>query len=175
MIIKNTNVFALALSILFISAGAFASDHASSATGRGPGGGEGGNVGAPQSCSFTYSIQKIGPTIAVENDDVVYYVFVSNVGNCGLKHINVKDVLPHDLTFVSATPTPTSMHGEELRWDDLEIKAGQYDVFEIQAKVDHHHHGASITNTACAFTPWIGIQICDAATTSVFDHPVETN
>lgn len=171
---KGVGIVSAAVAILLVSMSAFASNEAHIASGPGPGGGEGGTPVGGGSCYYAYSIQKIGPTVAKIGEDITYFVFVQNVGTCRLRHIDVSDVLPEGVRFLSALPAPTSHHDDRLRWEDLELKTGRYAVFQIYAKVEEHHHNASFTNNACAFTPWIGTRICDGVTTRIdWDHLVE--
>jgi uncharacterized repeat protein (TIGR01451 family) len=160
---QKRKILALVLSSLFASASALASDHAVSASARGPGEGPGATT-----CNFVYSIQKIGPTLADRGETITYHVVVSNLGDCRLRHIDVRDRLPRGVDFVSATPAPTSIDHDTLHWRELELRAGRYLDVEITARVDNNPHGdQSLTNTGCAFSPWIGTEICDSVTTRV--------
>ena len=172
-LLRITKIFGIVMmSATLYSGGAFASDAAVSA--RGPGPSDGGEVETPamgNACSYFYSIQKIGPTIADESEAVTYHLFVSNIGNCSLKHIDVSDDLPRGVSYVSALPAPSSVTGRRLRWNDVELKAGRYQDFEINVKVDSHlDDSRNLVNTGCAFTPWIGTRICDSVTTFVPSH-----
>jgi uncharacterized repeat protein (TIGR01451 family) len=170
---RNLGIIATVCSMFLMSMSAMASDQARSASGRGPGNGEGGTpVGGGNSCYFAYSIQKIGNTVERVGENSTYYVFVSNVGTCKLRHIDVRDILPEGAEYVGATPTPTVSHQRFLKWEHIDLWPGRIAVFEITAKFRRHDWQA--VNTACAFTPWVGTEICDSVTTTVYrDHNAE--
>ena len=161
---KKSNILIAAISALLFSMGAFASDGGTSAAGSPDTGGTGGVV---TGCS--YLIQKIGNTYANPGEDVCYHVIVKNTGTCRLNHIDVRDRLPRNLTFISAFPPATDNHGR-LEWNDIDLKAGRFIDFVITAKVDNNfdrNDNRMITNTACAFDRRIGIRICDSSTLTV--------
>lgn len=167
----KTPILALALTAFLVSASALASNRASESSNRGGGGGggEGGGAG----CLYSYSIQKIGPTISYENATVTYHVFVRNLGDCKLRRIDVNDILPRDMTYDSATPVPTWTHHRRIHWENVEIEAGQYVDFVITARVDNHVGPERyLTNTACAFAPRVGTEVCDSETTFIRWHDV---
>jgi len=141
-----------------------------SARGPGTGGGEGGvpvTVGGGGSCYFAYHIRKVGPENARPNTDFTYKIFVRNIGNCDLRHIRISDLLPERTHFVSSNPAPTETHDHKLIWDDVNLHQDERAVIEVRVKADDcdHHERYSITNTGCAYTPWIGTRICDTAST----------
>jgi uncharacterized repeat protein (TIGR01451 family) len=160
-----------AFAVLLVSASAFASGQSQTASKRGPGGGEAGVPDGGGSCLFSYSIQKIGPTLAKEGDQGSYLIIVQNLGNCRLRHIDVTDALPRGEKVVSASPGGVVDPDRDfVRWEDQEILAGQYAVFEVSVAFDDHCGGQILTDTACAFTPWVGTKICDSVSTTVYRH-----
>lgn len=168
---NKVSVVLAAVSALLLSVGAFASENASSATGPGPQGvGSGaGEVGHPawgNQCTFVYSIQKIGPAVAEEGEEFTYHVIVKNLGTCRLRHIDVREALPHGVEFVDAHPDASHQRDGRLIWEDVDLKPGRFKDFEVKARVsDRIRRPFYAMNTACAYTPWIGTQICDAVTT----------
>lgn len=178
---KQMGILATAFSALLISMGAFASDVGMSAAGPGPGGGEGGVPVYPTNpgtggggCYFAYHIRKVGPRRAEAGDEIKYRIFLSNVGNCDLRRIRVTDFLPEGTEFISAEPRPTFVRDEKIVWEDIRLEEREREVFEIRARVEkdwdkdsEKHRRRRIVNTGCAFTPWIGIRICDSAETWV--------
>jgi uncharacterized repeat protein (TIGR01451 family) len=121
------------------------------------------------SCTlYSYMIEKIGPMRAEVGEDVTYHVFVSNLGDCFLHDINVREMLPEGLVLVSANPAPTVVHDGHLLWKDVALKPGRYIDFVVTAKVVHPDlDDAIVTNKACAFTPLIGQRICGAVSTTI--------
>jgi hypothetical protein len=81
----------------------------------------------------------------------------------------VADFLPRGMEFVSASPSPASVHHGRIRWDDIELKAGRYQLYTITAKAEGEHERWE-TNQACAYTPWVGTRICDSESTWVYRH-----
>ena len=165
---KNMKTLATVLSAFLLSVGAFASDGGTSAAGTPEtGGGYGGVVG----CTYSYMIQKIGQTFAERGETVTYHVFVKNTGTCRLREIDVRDILPRRLTFISATPTPTRIDERRLVWENIELKAGRFVDFQITAKIDSNFDrddNRVISNTACTYNRRIGVRICDSSSMTVF-------
>jgi len=173
---SSRRLYSLILPLLALASfNTYASDTAIKAEGQGPGAAGSGETGTPvyggggQGCSFAYSIQKVGPTYAEHNEEVTYQVIVKNIGTCRLRHIEVADFLPHGMKFVSAYPAPENVHHGRIRWDDIELKAGRYQLYTITAKAEGHPERWE-TNQACAYTPWVGTRICDSESTWVYHH-----
>ena len=149
--------------LLLISATGFATDHAVSASKA--------NLDRhdPMPCTlYSYSIQKIGPTIENQGELVTYHVILSNIGDCKLRDIDVRDRMPKGMTFVSANPIPTAQHDGRIRWEDVDLKPGRYMDFQITGMIADTLHGdRTLTNTSCAFAPQIAIEICDIVNTFV--------
>jgi uncharacterized repeat protein (TIGR01451 family) len=158
-----------------LSLNVFAADTAIKAEGQGPGTAGSGETGTPvyggggQGCSFAYSIQKIGPTYAEHGEEVSYQVIVKNIGTCRLRHIEVADFLPRGMKFISAYPAPENVNDGRIYWDDIDLKAGRYQLYSITAKAEGHHERWE-TNQACAYTPWVGTRICDTESTWLYHH-----
>lgn len=163
----------VALSAL-ITASATASDSGARASRAGTREGANGTPVGSQNCLFSYAIQKIGDDVGRSGEKGQYLVTVKNIGNCDLKRVSIQDVLPRLSKFDSAFPAPTSVEDRKLRWDDLEIDRGKFVSFLINVRFDKDDHsdgngvGVVVTNTACTFSPYIGVRICDVANTLVF-------
>jgi uncharacterized repeat protein (TIGR01451 family) len=166
---KKLSLITAAVSAFALSFGALAATNTEN-TASGPGPRDTEDAGKPANgaaaCSFIYSIQKIGPTLAEAGQEFTYHVFVRNLGNCRLRRIDLKDVLPEGVDFVSATPSPSYQHHNRIVWDNVMIPAGQYLDAQITVKAEERIRRPFYgTNTACAYTPWIGTRICDSQTT----------
>ncbi len=159
---RNFAILIMAISALLMSASALASDVGQSAGSLGVDDRNGAN------CYFAYHIIKYGPDYAFVGDEIRYKVVVTNIGDCDLRHIDVKDVLPDGVKFESAKPTPTWTHHHRLGWENIKLEENHRAVFLIKAKVKDESCNSTITNTACAFTPLVGIQICDSAQTYIY-------
>lgn len=172
---KSILVLSLSLvaSAAILPSFAFASETAIKADGQGPGAEGAGETGAPvygSGCSYAYSIQKIGPTYAEHHDEIKYLIIVKNIGTCKLKHVEVRDYLPHDMEFVEAQPSEKSQEHGEIRWDHIEtLKAGEYKLYKVTAKAEGRPWRWA-TNQACAYTPWVGTTICDAESTYIYNE-----
>lgn len=181
---KNVSILAAVVTSLLFSISAFASDAGVSAAMRGPGEGEvpapgygempaPGYGGGHNNCYFAYHIRKVGPHYAKKDKDIHYRIFVKNIGNCRLRDVSVKDLLPRHTEFVWASPKPDYVHDRKVVWKDIDLRVGEREEFDVKVKVKHEerrpHHDFRITNVGCAFTRYIGIRICDQATTQIHD------
>ncbi|HEU4328684.1 MAG TPA: SdrD B-like domain-containing protein [Roseiflexaceae bacterium] len=61
-------------------------------------------------------IRKDGPASAWAGDTLTYTIGVTNTGNLLAAAPAVQDTLPAGLSFVSATPAPSQVDGQTLRW-----------------------------------------------------------
>jgi uncharacterized repeat protein (TIGR01451 family) len=174
-LIGSLALLAAALSVgSLASNSAQASENAIKAEGQGPKGAGAGEPGKPVyggggGCSYAYSIQKIGQTYAEHDEEISYQVIVKNIGTCRLRHIEVADFLPHGMEYISASPAPESVNDGRIRWEDIDLKAGRYQLYTVTAEAKGHHERWE-TNQACAFTPWVGTRICDAESTWIYHH-----
>jgi uncharacterized repeat protein (TIGR01451 family) len=177
---NNLGILATAVSALLFSMGAFASDAGVSAGVRGPGEGEmpspapmpgDGNVN--HGCYYAYHIRKVGPHHAKEGNEIRYKIFVTNIGNCKLRDIGVKDFLPRHTKFIDAYPKPGFVHDRTVVWKDIDLPVGEKAEFVVKVETRNEdrnpHHDFVITNVGCAFTRFIGIRICDQASTRIHD------
>lgn len=189
-------LLATTLSALMLSVGAYASTLGTSAAVPGPGGG--GEVGGEPvqvipgggggSCYFAYHIRKIsldrdhhhdhdgGPVAALGDDDdrdvARFRIILTNIGNCDLRRIDVTDFLPRGTELVRAEPEPDDRFDDKLIWRDVRLFVGERADFDVVVKRRDHddHRDFRVQNTGCAFTPFIGIRICDSAIAFLDDH-----
>ncbi len=62
-------------------------------------------------------LAKTGPGTAAAGSTVTYTLTYSNAGPGFAQNVAVADALPTGLTFVSATPAPTSVSGQAITWN----------------------------------------------------------
>jgi uncharacterized repeat protein (TIGR01451 family) len=82
-------------------------------------------------------------------DTVTFTITVSNAGPDAATGVEVDDVLPAGLSFVSATPSQGSYDDATGIWDVGSIAASGSASLIIVATVDTGTDGDTITNTAC--------------------------
>lgn len=162
----NFGMVKIALFALLVCAASASASHRgrSAGTTRDKGDGDG------DVCYFAYHILKTGPSRADFGDLIRYRVVLTNIGDCVLRNIELADLIPARTRLVSATPRPSRVAGGRIEWNDFSLSPGRQAVAEIfvQTGVDDPENDRfRITNQACAFTPWIGIRICDSASTWV--------
>ncbi|MCE9645064.1 MAG: DUF11 domain-containing protein [Chloroflexi bacterium] len=90
-----------------------------------------------------------GLDIVSAGNTITYQIVVTNNGLIDLTAINVTDTLPADLTFVSASPVPTTQVGNALAWTGLSLTAGSSTTLAVTATIGASP-SATITNTANA-------------------------
>jgi uncharacterized repeat protein (TIGR01451 family) len=71
-------------------------------------------------------ISKTGPQRVASGDQISYTMVYTNTGPSIARSVVITDTLPGDVTFVSASPAPTSQNGALLTWNvgDLAPSAG---------------------------------------------------
>ena len=120
---------------------------------------EGGAVATnnSDSCSSNFlapdvSIAKTCPIDMVTDEPAAYTLTVSNEGTSTAKSVTVTDVLPATVSFVSATPAPTSIVGQTLTWDLGDLAVGASTAITITVNPDATNgtatNGASVTTTS---------------------------
>ena len=117
-------------------------------------GGEG-TANNSASCSSTVKspdvvVSKDCPIDMIAGDDASYTVTVSNAGTSAARNVVVTDVLPPEVSFVSATPAPTSVDGNTVTWSLGDIAVGGSVVTTITVNVDAT--AGTATNTVSAAT-----------------------
>jgi uncharacterized repeat protein (TIGR01451 family) len=93
------------------------------------------------------AITKLGPASAPVGSQISYTLAYTNVGTLDQGGATVTDTLPVGLTFVSASPAPTSVSGQTLTWTVGPLAAGSGGRITVVAQVAL---GAApqVTNTA---------------------------
>ena len=81
------------------------------------------------SCQSTFiapdvAIDKTCPIDMITDEPATYTLLVSNLGTSPAKGMVVTDTLPDSVTFVSSTPSPTAISGQELTWSLGDLAAG---------------------------------------------------
>ena len=83
-----------------------------------------------------------------EGDTVAYLITVTNSGPDDATGVQVTDLLPAGLTFVSGSPTQGTYHAGPGLWDVGSLAAGETAVLQIRASVNSGTAGTTITNGA---------------------------
>ncbi len=74
-------------------------------------------------------------TTADPDDEITYTITYENVGTGDAANVKVTDTIPADVTFVSSTPTYTSVSGNTYTWDIGTVTAGSSGTITITVKV----------------------------------------
>ncbi len=83
-----------------------------------------------------------------EGDTVAYTVTVTNSGPDDATGVQVTDLLPAGLTFVSDSPTQGTYHPASGLWDVGSLAVGETAALQIRANVNNGTAGTTITNGA---------------------------
>ncbi|HEX6288234.1 MAG TPA: SdrD B-like domain-containing protein [Herpetosiphonaceae bacterium] len=92
-------------------------------------------------------ITKTAPATVVVGQTLTYTLSYTNDGPGIAQGVVVSDTLPSGLTFVSATPAPTSQAGQTLSWTIGTLTSGQSGTITVQTTVNANAP-ATLTNTA---------------------------
>ncbi|MBS3777786.1 MAG: tandem-95 repeat protein [Candidatus Thermoplasmatota archaeon] len=96
------------------------------------------------------TVQKTAsPDPVTAGSTMTYTLTVKNNGPDIAEGINVTDSLPSELTFISATPTPTGQNGQTLWWHIASLIPGDSTTITINAQVDSSFEG-TLSNTVNA-------------------------
>jgi uncharacterized repeat protein (TIGR01451 family) len=68
-------------------------------------------------------------------DNVEFRIKITNTGNTALDDVLVRDVLPTELTYISATPTPYSVSGNTITWH-TNLAIGETKYFYVTAQTN---------------------------------------
>lgn len=102
-------------------------------------------------------ITKAAPVTVTAGDTLSYSLSYSNTGNAAADGVNVADTLPAGVTFVSATPAPTSQSGQTLTWNLGTLSAGLSGSISVTVQTSANlANGASLVNSASISTPTPG-------------------
>jgi uncharacterized repeat protein (TIGR01451 family) len=74
-------------------------------------------------------------TTADPDDEITYTITYENVGTGDAANVKITDTIPADVTFVSSTPTYTSVSGNTYTWDIGTVTAGSSGTITITVKV----------------------------------------
>ncbi|UCE37407.1 MAG: DUF11 domain-containing protein [Thermoplasmata archaeon] len=81
-------------------------------------------------------ISKTGPDSATPAEPIQYTITYSNTGSGLATLVEVVDNLPDYVTFVSATPAPTSVSGNTLTWEIGDVASGGSGTIVVNVKID---------------------------------------
>jgi len=96
------------------------------------------------------AVDKTGPAQMVAGDVGTYTITVSNIGTATAADVVLTDMLPDSVSYVSASPAPTSVSGHALTFDLGDIGAGA--STSITVDVQANATEGTATNTATATT-----------------------
>jgi uncharacterized repeat protein (TIGR01451 family) len=68
-------------------------------------------------------------------DIVKYTITYKNTGTGNAGHVWINDTIPSDTTYVSSSPTYTSVSGDTYTWHYTDLKPGTYTIF-LEVRVD---------------------------------------
>jgi uncharacterized repeat protein (TIGR01451 family) len=95
--------------------------------------------------TITKSVDDASPA---EGDTLTYVVSVTNGGPDDATGVEITDVLPAGLTFVSTTASQGSYHASTGVWTVGPVAAGEFAALQIRARVDDGTAGTTLTNRA---------------------------
>ena len=106
--------------------------------------------------------------------EVSFQIRVTNVGECTLNDLTIKDFLPDDARLVKSFPRPDFSGSSEAVWNLDHLEVGRTAYFDVEFRVRSRDHDRSternrdrdrdndrwITNNVCVWSPMIGQQAC---------------
>jgi uncharacterized repeat protein (TIGR01451 family) len=102
-------------------------------------------------------LTKTGPATANAGAQLSYTLDYANTGDADAVGVVLTDTLPSGLTFVSATPAPTTSSGQTLTWSLGPLPAGATGRIAVVAQLAAAApSGQTLTNTATIHTPSAG-------------------
>ena len=102
-------------------------------------------------------VSKTGPARVTAGDQLTYTVTYDNNGDAAAQSVQITDTLPAGVTFVSASPVPTSQSGSTLTWDRGTVNAGASGSISIVVQVNATlANGAGLTNGVTISTATLG-------------------
>ncbi|MCI0519861.1 MAG: carboxypeptidase regulatory-like domain-containing protein, partial [Chloroflexi bacterium] len=84
---------------------------------------------------------------------IVYDLQVNNIGYFTVTNAGLMDMLPDDVTFVSADPAPATINGNTLTWGFGDLPPGGHASVLVTAAIPADTpHGTELVNTAMVFS-----------------------
>lgn len=104
---------------------------------------------------------------------VIYTIYYNNTGSGNAGNVWINDTLPSDLTYVTASPSPTLVSGQDIYWSFNNVSTGDHSIsLEVDVSIGAGI-GTIITNTATLdYTDSSGSPIAgssDSVTVTVVD------
>ena len=93
------------------------------------------------------AVFKTGPTNSTAGSNLVYSITVTNLGTFAATNVIVSDTLPAGFTFISATPTNSSLVSNVVSWSVFKLAANAKTNFTLTAV---SLEGGTFTNFATA-------------------------
>jgi uncharacterized repeat protein (TIGR01451 family) len=114
------------------------------------------DVGVVQSANIL--VDKQGPATANAGQQIDYTITVTNQGPAVAANVQAVDTLPASVSFVSATPAPTSQAGQTLTWNLGSLNAGATTTITVRVQVGAGFSGTltnqvQVTTTTPGDTP----------------------
>jgi len=111
------------------------------------------------------TVAKAGPSVATNNQNILYTLIYQNTGAASAANVQVVDTLPPGLTFISASPSPTSVSGQQLTWNVGTLVASGSGIITVIAQVQPTSP-TTLINTADITTPSPGDDPTDNRSTT---------
>ncbi|MDD4307541.1 MAG: lamin tail domain-containing protein [Thermoplasmata archaeon] len=118
------------------------------------------------------ALSKVTPTPQmIAGSNVDFMIYYNNTGVGPASHVWLNDTLPSGLTYVTATPAPTSVSGQNIFWHFTDLAPGNYMVSATAQIGAGLPVGTVLTNTAsCDYKDTAGTSLpssADQATVTV--------
>jgi uncharacterized repeat protein (TIGR01451 family) len=107
------------------------------------------DIGLTQSANIL--VDKSGPATANAGQAFDYTLTVTNQGPAVAANVQAVDTLPANVSFVSATPAPSSVSGQTLTWNLGSLNAGASRVITLRVQVGGSFSG-TLTNQVTVTT-----------------------
>ena len=93
-------------------------------------------------------VEKKGPARGILGEKVPYTIRYGNPGEAEAQGVVLKDTLPSQLEFVSATPAPSNVDGNVLTWNVGILAKGEYKTIRLVTKAISHKPKTAINTVA---------------------------
>ncbi|HEU5089021.1 MAG TPA: DUF11 domain-containing protein, partial [Roseiflexaceae bacterium] len=110
---------------------------------------------------------KSGPASVVVGSRMAYTLRYSNTGSAPASAVQLVGTLPAGLTFVSASPPPSSVSGQTLTWTMGTVAAGASGSIALDVQVAGAIGGTDVANQLCVSTSSPGATPANACATAI--------
>lgn len=113
------------------------------------------------------TIVKTGPSTVTAGEGMAYTLTYRNTGDAAAATVQVRDTLPAGVTYVSATPAPSSVSGQVLTWNFGSLAAGGQGAITLNVNVAATvANGTVVTNQSTISTTSSGDDPSDNTSTT---------